>query len=557
MTSAIPARRARLIERIVAAARARARPGRPAPVAAPFLRAYYRGVAEEDLATRDPRYLAAAALDHLALGSRRPSGRTLVQVVSPTLERDGFASAHTLVQVVAPDMPFLVNSVGIVFSRAGIGVHLIVHPVLRVSRDGRGALTAVDLPGGPAAAGRLESWQLLEIDRQLDSRRLERLARALRATLADVRAAVADWAPMSSRAHELAEELAHGAAPRGAAREAAALLEWMADDHFTFLGYRRYRLRRGRGRDLLVPQGPSGLGILRVPRRGVSPPAPVPLRGEIRRRARAPDPLIVTKANSVATVHRATYLDYVGIKSFDRAGRVTGEHRFLGLWTSSVYEASSREIPVLRRKVAEVVRRFGLVADSHDAKAVQHALETFPRDELFQATVPELVRIVRGIVNLYERALVRVLARRDAFERFHSCFVYVPRDRYSTAVRNRIEAILSSALGGRDVETQVQLSESTLARLHVVVRTGTPERRAGRAQHDLDAASLERAIAAAIASWSDRLQAELACPPCIPTTWSPVRRSTTCASSMRSSSRPASRACVSSRRRPSTPAGRA
>ncbi len=512
MTPQIPAVRRRLIERIVSAARRIPSRRRLSARSEGFLRAYYHGVAEEDLAGRDARDLAAVALEHLRFGHLRPRQRPLVRVFSPSARRDGFGSPHTMVLVVATDMPFLVDSLGIVFSQASIGVHLIVHPVLAVERNRAGALIGASLAGsGPAGTdgahgargNRPESWQLFEIDRQLDPQRLVDLERRLLATLADVRAAVMDWQAMRERIRDIAAELGRAAAPRREARQARSLLEWMDDNHFTFLGYRRYRLRRGRDRDTLVPARASGLGILRVPRPGVPPPAPTALRGELRKRARAPHPLIVTKANSIATVHRAVYLDYVGIKTFDASGNVTGEHRFLGLWTSSVYERSPREIPVLDGKVAEVIRRFGLAGDSHDAKAVQHALETFPRDELFQATVPELVHVVRGVVNLYERALVRLFVRRDAFERFYSCLVYVPRDHYSTAVRGRIESILRTELGGRDVESQVQLSESTLARLHVVVRTDPP------ARPSIDAARLEREVARAASTWADRLHAEL------------------------------------------------
>ena len=502
MTQNVPAERLRLIEKIVAAARRAAQPRRLGPLAEDFLRAYYHGVAEEDLAARDPHYLAAVALDHLALGRSRRVERPFVRVFSPNAEQGAFSSPHTLVEVVTRDMPFLVDSLSVVFNRAGIGIHLIVHPVLAVERDGRGAMRSVRLaePGLSDAAGarprRVESWQLFEIDRQLDAHTIRSIERRLIATLDDVRLAVTDWPRMLDQARTVASATE--------AQDARALLEWMVDDHFTFLGYRHYRLRRGARRDTLIPQSESGLGILRAPRRGVRPPAALVLTGEVRRRARAREPILITKANSIATVHRATYLDYVGVKTFDSAGEVTGEHRFLGLWTSSVYHRSPREIPLIARKVDEVIQRFGLAPDSHDAKAVMHALETYPRDELFQATVPELEEIVRGTVNLYERALVRLFLRRDAFERFYSCLVYVPRDRYSTDVRARIEAILRTELEGSEIESQVQLSESTLARLHVVVRTVPGARRR------IDAARIEREIGAAATTWADRLRAELA-----------------------------------------------
>ena len=249
------------------------------------------------------------------------------------------------------------------------------------------------------------------------------------------------------------------------------LLDWMEGRHFVFLGYRHYRLQRGRSEDHLVPERASGLGILaRTPHDKRRTTATV-LRGEVRARAREPELLILTKANATATVHRGELLDYVGVKTFDRRGRVNGEHRFLGLWTSTAYHSSPRDIPVLRHKVDRVIEHFGLDPASHDGKEVLNVLETYPRDELFQAHVPDLIRIVRGVVNLYERRTVRLLVRRDPYHRFYSCLVYVPRDRYNTEVRERIEAIAREGFGGTGVESQAQISGASHARVHVVVRT--------------------------------------------------------------------------------------
>ena len=275
-------------------------------------------------------------------------------------------------------------------------------------------------------------------------------------------------------------------------------IEWMADNHFTFLGYREYRLRRGRTEDVLEPLPETGLGILRA-RRGARV-QPTALTGALREHAREVELLTVTKANSISTVHRATYLDYIGLKTFDKSGRVSGERRFLGLFTSSVYNRSPREIPLLRHKIERVVDHFGLDPASHDAKAVVHVLETYPRDELFQASVGELIRIVRGVVNLYERQRVRVFLRRDAFGRFYSAMIYVPRDRYNTQVREKMETVVSTALNATAVESQVQLSESALARVHMIIRVP-----AGVAPR-IDAEPLERLIADAVRTWDDRLR---------------------------------------------------
>ncbi|MFO1428264.1 MAG: NAD-glutamate dehydrogenase, partial [Steroidobacteraceae bacterium] len=272
--------------------------------------------------------------------------------------------------------------------------------------------------------------------------------------------------------------------------------------HFVFLGSRHYRLRRGAAADLLEPQPESGLGILRAGRGGT--PQPNALRGALRRVARDVDPLVITKANALATVHRSTHLDYVAVKEFDRRGTPVGEHRFLGLWTSTAYFASPRDIPLLRRKAAGVVAHFGLDPTSHDGKAVLAVLETFPRDELFQSSVADLVDIVRTVVNLYGRRTTRLIARRDPFGRFWSCMVYVPRDRYTTDVRQRIEQILLQRFAGTHIESQVQISDSNHARLHVVVRMA-----AEHAHDPVDLPAVEQAIAAAATTWSDRLRAAL------------------------------------------------
>jgi glutamate dehydrogenase len=500
MSAEIPAARVRIIERIVLAARGMARnPGSTDCTA--FLRRYFLGVAQEDLLARHPDYLASIALAHRRAGAQRLPDRAVVCIlddeINAGLRGDARHSPHTLIAVVTEDMPFLVDSLLLALGSLGIGVHLIIHPLLDVRRDRAGRMVAA----AAAGSARRESWQLFEVDRQIDPQRLQLIRTTLTATLADVRVVVADWQPMLQQARAAVRDLQAPGVPHEAdAAEAQSLIEWMMAGHFTFLGYRRYRLRRGARQDLVMPQAQTGLGILRASRPGLGDPAPTALTGALRREARSPRGVLVTKANSRATVHRGSYLDYVGVRTFDARGRVTGERRFLGLWTSSAYESSPGTIPLLKHKINAVIDAFDAAPGSHDAKAVVQVLETYPRDELFQASVAELIRNVRGIVNLYERSQVRLFMRRDPFGRFYSCLVYVPRDRYDTRVAARIETVLREALRGQAVETHVQISESTLARLHVVVRVGPdpPVR--------VDVAKIERALAHAASTWQAGLR---------------------------------------------------
>ena len=501
MPGTIPAARQHLIDAI--ARHARTLKARPATVRlADFVQLYYRGVAEEDLRLREPRDSAASAAAHLEFGRTRRRGEPKVRVFNPTEAGHGWNSPRTIVEVVTDDMPFLVDSLAMVLRDAGLATQLMVHPVLHVERDGRGRLVRVG--SGAGRREQAESWQHLAVPRIGDPARLESLRQRILRVLDDVRLAVEDWSAMRGIAQRLAGELVAGGPGirRQEAAEAGEFLGWLADNHFTFLGYREYRLERGRRVDCLVPVPGSGLGLLRTGDRRPRP-TKTEITGELRNKAREPALLIVTKANSVSTVHRSTYLDYVGVKTFDARGRVTGERRFIGLFTSSTYSASPREIPLLRHKVQRVVDHFGISATSHDGKAMMHALETFPRDELFQSSVAELVRTVRFIVNLYERRRVRLILRRDPYQRFYSCMLYVPRDRYNTQARERIERILVEELGGVALEAQVQISESALARLHLLVRT------APGADVVADVARIEERITGALRTWSDQLLEEL------------------------------------------------
>jgi glutamate dehydrogenase len=476
-----------------------------------FLQAYYANVDAADLAQREPAELAGTALSHL-LFARRRSRSALVRVFNPTLREHGFISPHTVIEMVNDDMPFLVDSISMALTQRALTLHFLAHPVFAVTRDGAGNL--LSLRGRAEASknpkqdadkkSRLESFQHIEVDRIVDPAALQSLASQIERSMRDVRVACADWTKMRGAAQQAAQELSSlsDKFDAGDLNETLALLTWMENRHFTFLGYREYRLQGRKGQEALRPIEATGLGILR---KGHRKPTRVnrSLASGIRRQSRSRDLVLVTKANMESTVHRSGYLDYVGVKHFDAKGRLIGEKRFLGLWTSAAYSSNPKEIPVLRHKVAQVVEHFALAPDSHDGKALQHILESFPRDELFQASVTELNRTVTGVFGLQERPRVRVLLRRDAFRRFFSCLVYVPREKYNTQVRQRIEKVIRDAFAAFSMESQVQIAESNLARIHIVARTHP----ADETRVDMDA--LEKRVAAAVRSWADGFKTAL------------------------------------------------
>ncbi|HZG94076.1 MAG TPA: hypothetical protein VEZ46_05135 [Mycobacteriales bacterium] len=492
----------RLLDEV--AARAAGADGDDAEAMPEFVRQYFALVAPDDLLDRDAESLLGTACSHWQLLADRPPGTARVRVFNPAPDTDGWQSAHTVVQVVTDDMPFVVDSLSVELSRVGRGIHLMIHPTVAVRRTLDGRLVELLATDAVADDAVVESLVHVEIDRDPGLDRLEELRRSLASVLEDVRAAVEDWPKMQARMLYLVDEL--GAEPPDVlddVDETREFLRWIADGHFTFLGYRDYDLVDEGGEDVLRPILGSGLGVLRDS--GYQPQSIsfAKLPADVRRRARERTLLSLTKANSRSTVHRPAYLDFIGVKRFDEAGEPAGERRFLGLYTHTVYAASPRDVPLVRRKVQAVLDRAGLPPTSHLGKALGEVMESYPRDELFQASVDQLYETAMGVVHIQERQRVRLFVRPDAFGRFVSCLVYLPRDRYTTAVRERMQALLTEAYGGSSIDFFAALSESVLVRIHFVVYVDPGNLLAP------DVAQLEAALADATRSWDDSLRAAI------------------------------------------------
>ncbi|MCG8433995.1 MAG: NAD-glutamate dehydrogenase, partial [Gammaproteobacteria bacterium] len=397
------------------------------------------------------------------------------------------------------DMPFLVDSISMALNKHGFVIHLTIHPIIYTRRDEEGNL--IDVVNLDERGANQESFIHIELDRETDTKTLDELKADLDNVLHDVRASVAEWQQMRALATSIRDDLQQAPPPVDPMElsESIKFLDWLANNHFTFLGYREYDLITEKGEDILKAVPDTGLGILHGASEERSKSFLV-LPKDIRKKARTKELLVITKANSVATVHRPSYLDYIGVKRFNKAGEVIGEHRFLGLFTSSAYSRSPRDIPLLRQKVDVVMQRSRLPYYSHGGKALLHILETFPRDELFQASIDELYEIATGVQQLQERQRVKLFIRRDGFGRYFSCLIYVPRDRYSTLVRERMQDLLKEQLHGISVESSAQISESVLARVHIIVRTipwQAPK---------FNAKKIEKKLTEIVRSWLDELR---------------------------------------------------
>ena len=505
--------KAELLDRAEAVARAsKGTGGPPHEQVGDLLDAYYRHVAPEDLSGRSPEDVYGALASHFALAASRPQGTATVRVVTPGPVDVGWSAAgHSVVEVVTDDMPFLVDSVTMELSRLEHNVHVVVHPRFEVTRDIAGGLQSVGtLADGvveeTAPDGIEESWMHVEIDRVVDEAEVSDIVEGLQRVLRDVRETVEDWRKMSDRALALVEDIEANPPPIPDAeiKQSCDFIRWLADDHFTFLGYREYRLEGiGEGTEptdsedwaLRAVPG-TGLGILRADQDMSSSFAKLPAL--VKDKAREKTLLVLAKANSRATVHRPAYLDYVGVKTFDENGEVVGERRFLGLYSSAAYTESVTRIPLLREKTASVMRAVGFDPRSHAGKALMDTLENYPRDELFHTPADELAPTVEAVMFARARRQPRLFARRDTYGRYMSVLVYLPRDRYNTTVRERFAEILKERLHGESVEFTARVNEATTARVHFVVHPAK-----GETIPDVDVADLERRMVEAARSWRD------------------------------------------------------
>jgi glutamate dehydrogenase len=473
---------------------------RRAEIPAGFIEQLYGRVVPEDVArygADDLATLAERAYDFMA--ERKP-GTPKIRCETLKLEHSADRNSVTVVEIVNDDMPFLVDSVMGEITERRLDVRLVAHPMFGVRRSGS-KLAGIDAPDG---ANVRESFIHVHLSPIAEDACVE-LVRALEIVLGEVRLAVQDWRPMRDRVTSIVAELKTTPPPLPVDEiaEAIQFLQWLLADNFTFLGVRDYKVDG----HTLNPDFETALGVmrsreLRVLRRGTELLESTP---EIMAFMKEPRLLIIAKANVHARVHRRVYLDYVGVKRFDSSGNLVGEHRIIGLFTSTAYTRGVHGIPYLRRKIAAVEQRAGFAPTSHSGKALANVLEHYPRDELFQIDEDSLYSFALAILQLDERPRVRVLARRDRFDRFVSVLVYVPRERYDSHIRAKIGAYLAGVFIGRvSAFYPFFPEEGPLVRVHFIIG------RSGGATPVVERATLEQEVESIIRTWGDGLNDALA-----------------------------------------------
>ncbi|MCD6038876.1 MAG: gdhB 1 [Gammaproteobacteria bacterium] len=472
-----------------------------------FAQRYYASSAQEDLNARSIENLGGALLSHWNLIYQRKPSESKVRVFNPDLEKEGWQSTHTIIEVSHDDIPFLVDSIRMELDRREVLIHLAIHfGGLKVIRDSNHCIVDI-LPIGtvdPKATS--EAPIYFEIDRQNDAVFMNELGMDIKRILEDVRLSVSDWRKIVMQAEKSLLELEQNPPPLDPSEvvESKDFLRWLIDNHFTWLGCRDLKLIGNETNRALQTIPGTGLGVLRDDSDSITLRNYADLPPQARKLALARNNiLIIAKTDRKATVHRDAYTDYIGVKRFNEKGELIGERRFVGLYTSTAYHSSPRHIPFLRHKVAQVLEELGFPPDSHNGKEAVHILETLPRDDVFQATHEELLELTLGILQLQERKHVRLFVRKDAYGRYFSCLVYVPRDIFTTDLCMKMQEVLNYAFQGIESDFNSYFSDSALARIHYLIRVNP------KISVEYDVAALEQKLIAVARSWTDELKSQL------------------------------------------------
>ncbi len=469
-----------------------------------FIKQYFSNVPLEDLESRTIETLYGMVVTHWSIIFQRGADECKIRVFNPSEKEDSWQSDMTVIEVNQDDTPFLVDSMRMELNRLGYTTNLIIQlGGMQVRRDKKGQITEVLSFETLAEDVILEAPIYLEIDKEVDPIKLTSIEESLHRILKDVAITISDWETMRNRVYDAIGDLDKEELPldHDEIDEAKAFLHWLVTDHFTFLGYRDYNLCvRGKEIVLEIVQN-SGLGVLRDESKSKNTRKLSELPPEARQQALSSDILIISKTNTRSTVHRPVHTDYVGVKRFNNKGEIIGERRFIGLYTSDAYHDNPQDIPLLRRKVGLILKKSGVFHHGHAAKALMNILESFPRDDLFQGSIDELSEMALGIWHLQERRRVRLFLRKDAYNRYVSCLVYIPRDKFNTSLINRMQDLLMQEFGGTEVTYTPFFPESILARIHYVIRTD-PKKKV----LNFDTKLIEDKLVQLAQTWYDKLR---------------------------------------------------
>lgn len=472
-----------------------------------FVRQFFGTLSLSDLEEWGVEDLAGAAFDFWNFIEQRDSEEIKIRIYNPNYEENGWQTSHTVVEVICKDKPFLVDTLRIVINRMQSYLHIIVHMGgICIKRDKTGVIEEILPRNGDISDGvEVEAPLFFEIDRQTSPSIIDEFLQEFRLALEKNSAVVDDWQKMRAQVTDIIKELdyAPSTLDHNEVIETKEFLRWIEDHHFTLLGVRDYDLIHRNGDIVLKPVLGTSYGVLREALHHTHELTTIDMPPEARELMLSQQILVVSKTNTLSSVHRGTYTDYIGVKRFNNRGEVIGERRILGLYTSEAYNTNPKHIPFLRHKVAAILRRSGLNLRSHAGRVLLNIIETLPRDDLIQGSEEDLLEVSMGIYHMQERRCIRMFYRLDLYHRFISCLVYVPKDLFNTDLRRQIQQILHKGFDATEITYSTLFSESVLARIHFMVRIDPKK------DVDFDYHAIEKRIIDAGRSWTEDLQSLL------------------------------------------------
>ncbi|MFL1732262.1 NAD-glutamate dehydrogenase [Moraxella oculi] len=464
-----------------------------------FIHSYYHCLHHSIADQLSDVELAGMALHHFSQLKNHDGQAPRLSVINPVSDEHYFSSRGSVVQMTVLDRPFLTDTVMMSLEKQGVSVKRIHNVIVKVARDEQGNIidiAATDESGHDIA----QQYSLLhcEITRQSD-KMLSNIHDALLMKIQTLDIIVSDWTLMRNKLAAIRDEMVNMPIPTepSSKQEVLEFLDWIGSDHFIFMGFREYRFDKLGDEAELYSVGGSGLGVLRGASTDTLSQSFHRLPSQLKHLLSLPRVILLSKSRHESPVHRPVYMDFLGIHKYDAAGQLVGEYRFVGLLTSQAYQTRVNDIPLLRQKSDEILDMSGLPKNGHSYLKMAHIINTLPRDDLFQASIDELYPMVSAISQLQDKNRLRLFTRIDHYQRFVSCLVYIPRHKFDTQLRMKIQKILTESYGGESSNFTTEFNELHHARVHIHVRT-TPGK-----INVVDTTALENKLASLMQDWSD------------------------------------------------------
>ena len=468
---------------------------------AKFAEKFLSTVSYDDLTEHKLPDLYGAILCFWSYIYKRNQDETKIRIYNPDFEKFGWESNHTIIEILNDDIPFLVDSIMMVINSLGLHSQLIIHSsdMTFIRNDNGEIIDILDFSDKDNKNKVNEEVPIfIEINKQTDLRIIKEIKKKILETICDVSIAVNDWPLMQEQIHASINDLKmlESKLDQSEISESIKFLEWLNEDNFTILGVKNYRFTEDESKNI-ISIADTGLGILRETNKDIGMEDLQNLPEAGRRMTLSEQPLIISKANTISNIHRHTYYDYIGVKNFDNNGKVVGQKKIIGLFASVVYSSNPKNIPLIRKKIDQIFGLAGRKPDSHAGRILRNILDNLPRDDLFQASVVELLKLAEGISYIQERKKIKFFARFDPCGKFISCFVFVPRENFNTTIRKKFQNILNKYFNAVDIQYSTYFSDSVLARLSFIVRVGDCEK------IEIDHQKIEKEFIKVSKAWTD------------------------------------------------------